>query len=82
MISILYKKRENTVVILHIYGDRDIFLLFYGKRDTLSTYCEMEISTSQLIFTHKNIPNNLWDNGIHTIKMGEKYCGNSSYLWR
>ena len=37
MISILYKMGEDIVVIIHIYCDRAIFLLFYDDKDTLST---------------------------------------------
>ena len=32
------KKRENTVVTLHIYGARAIFLLFNDDQDTESEY--------------------------------------------
>ena len=38
------------------------------------------MSTSQLIFMHENISNYLWDNDIHTLKVGEKDCGNYSNL--
>ena len=41
MISILYKMRENTVVILHIYGAKAIFLLFYDDQDTESKQWEI-----------------------------------------
>ena len=34
MISILYRMGKNIVVILHIYGDKAIFLLFYNNKDT------------------------------------------------
>ena len=30
------------------------------------------MSISKLIFTHKNIPKDLWNNDIHTLEMGEK----------
>ena len=46
-ISILYKMGEIVVVILHIYGARDIFLLFYDNKDTESE--------STNINTEKNI---------------------------
>ena len=69
------------MVIIHIYRDRAIFLLFYDDRDTLSTECEVEMSIFELIFTHKNIPKTLWDNDIHTLQNGRKNCDNSSYLW-
>ena len=67
MISILYKMGENVVLIPHIYGDRAISLLFYDDKYTLSTDSEIEMSTSQLTFTHKNIPKILWENDIHTL---------------
>ena len=41
MISIIQKKGEKYCGILHIYGDKDIFLLFYDDNDTLSTECEI-----------------------------------------
>ena len=59
------------MVILHIYGDRANFLLFYDEKNTLSTECEIEMSISQIICTHKNIPRNLWYNDIHTRQNGE-----------
>ena len=58
------------MVILYIDEDRAILLLFYDDKDTVSTQCEIEISISQLIFTHKNIPKNIWDNNIHTLQNG------------
>ena len=70
------------MVILHIYGAIAIFLLFYDDRDTLSTECEICMTIPQLIFTNKNISKDLWENDIHTIQHGEKYRGDSSYLWR
>ena len=42
----------------------------------------MEMRIYQVIFTHKNMPNTLWENDFHTLKTGEKYCDDSSYLWR
>ena len=47
--------RENIVVIIHIYGDKAIFLLFYDDQDTDSQYLERHKSVSQLIWTHINI---------------------------
>ena len=41
------------MVILHIYGARAIFLLFYDDQDTENELCKIQTSTSQLIFTHK-----------------------------
>ena len=58
------------MVILHIYEARAIFLLFYDDQDTESEYQGIEMSTSQLIFTHNNIPKALWDNDIHTLQNG------------
>ena len=69
------------MVVLHIYGDRAISLLFYDDKDTLSTYCEIEMSIYQLILTYKNIPKTIWDNDIHSLQNGIKYCDHSSYLW-
>ena len=69
------------MVILHIHGARAVFVLFYDDQDTEKDLCEIQISTSQLIFTNKNISKALWDNDIHTLKTGGKYCGKSSYLW-
>ena len=60
------------MVILHIYGARSSFLLFYDDQDTISTKCEIEMSISQLIFTHKTISKAIWDNDIHTLKRGRK----------
>ena len=60
------------MVMIHIYGARGIFLLFYDDQDTTSEYWEIEMSTSQLIFTHKNISKALWDNNMHTLKNGRK----------
>ena len=33
-IHTLFKMEENIVVILHIYGARSVFLLFYYDQDT------------------------------------------------
>ena len=49
---------------------RAVLLLFCDHQDTKSEYCEIEISTSQQIFTHKNIAEGLWDNDIHTLQDG------------
>ena len=53
-------REKDTVAIIHIYGARGIFLLFNDDQDTLSTYCEIEMSISQLIFTHKSTSKVLW----------------------
>ena len=60
------------MVILHIYGARGIFLLFYDDKDTLSTKCKIKMSISQLMFTHKNIKS-LYGTMISILyKTGEK----------
>ena len=43
---------QNIVVVLHIYGDRAIFLLFCDYQDTKSEWHKIEMSISQPIFTH------------------------------
>ena len=70
------------MAILHIYGARAVFLIFCVHQDTESDSCEIEMSTSQPIFTHKNISKALWENISILYKMGGKYCGSYSYLWR
>ena len=65
------------MAILHIYGARSIFLLFHDHQDTKYEACEIEMSISQPIYTHKNISKALKDND----KIGKHNCGNSSYLW-
>ena len=64
--------------IIHIYGARAIFLLFYDNQDTESESQETEIGIYGTILTQKNqslygitipIPHN----------MGEKYSGNCLY---
>ena len=72
MICILYKMSRNTVVNLHIYGARSIFLLFHDDQDTEFELCQIQMIKYQLISTHKNIPMALWENGIHTIQNGER----------
>ena len=72
---------RKIVIILHIYWAIAIFLLFYDDQDTLSTECEIYMTISQLIFTNKKYQR-LYVTMILTIyKMGERYCGNSSYLY-
>ena len=60
------------MVILHIYGDRPIFLLFYDDQDTETEEWEMQMSTSQLIFTHKNTPKAPWKTYNNTLQNGRK----------
>ena len=62
--------KRNFVLILHIYGARAIFLLFYYHLDTEYESCEIEMSIYQTIFRHDNIPKALWDNNIHTLQNG------------
>ena len=40
------------------------------------------MSTSELIFTHKNLSKSLCDNDIHILQSGRNRWGASSYLWR
>ena len=42
------------MAILHIYGPRAIFLLFYDNHDTESESWEIENDASGPIFTNKN----------------------------
>ena len=58
------------MAIIHIYGARAIFLLFCDNQDTESESCEIEMSISQPIFTHKKIPKNLWGKSIHNLLFG------------
>ena len=53
----LYYTRQdkNILVVLHIYEDSAIILLFFDHQDTESESCEIEMSISQPILTHKNI---------------------------
>ena len=55
-----------------MYGALDIFLLFCDHQDTEYEACEIYISISQPIFTHKNISEYIWINDIHTLRDGEK----------
>ena len=43
------------MVIIHIYGARAIFLLFFDNQDTRSESPDVENGVSGWIFTHKNI---------------------------
>ena len=61
------KGKKQIVVILHICGARAIFHQFNDDQDTLSTYREIKMSISKLIFTHKIISKSIFDNDIHTI---------------
>ena len=60
------------MAILHIYGARDTFHLFCDNQDTQSESCEIEMSISQPIFTHKKISKYIWYKDIHTMQDGRK----------
>ena len=60
--------RKDAVKNLHIYGAQDIFLLFYDDQNTLSSYYDIQMRISQLLFTNKYITKSLLQNYIHTIK--------------
>ena len=63
---------KNVVVILHIYGEIAIFLLFCDHQDTESESPSIKTEkTSKALWDKISIPHN----------MGEKYCGSYSYLW-
>ena len=71
MISILYKRGENIGVILHFYGARAIFLLFFDQQNIEYESREMEIGVARPILTHKK-SKSIWYNGIHNLQYGEK----------
>ena len=50
-------------------------LLFCEHQDTESESFEIEISISQPIFIQKKTEKALWENDIHNLQYGEKYCG-------
>ena len=56
------------VVILHIYGARSIFLIFYDHQDTESEQPEIEIGVAGPIFAQKKISKALYKNDIHTMQ--------------
>ena len=60
------------VVILHIYGDRQLFDCFFYHQETESESCEIKMCISQPLLTHKQISKALWEKNIHTIKYGWK----------
>ena len=69
------------MAILHIYGARAIFLLFCDHQYTESESREMEIGVSWTNI-HPEKYQRLYEKMIFILhKMGEKYCGNYSYLW-
>ena len=63
---------KNILIVLHIHGYRSIFLLFCDHQDTESELCEIEMSISQPILTHKNTSKALLDTNIQTIQDGRK----------
>ena len=71
---------KKNVPTLYIYGDRAISQLFCDHCDAESESCEIEMSISQPIFTHKNVSEDIWDNNILTLQDGGNYCVSSSYL--
>ena len=71
MISILRQWEKNTNTIIHIFGARAIFLLFYDNQDTESESRGIEIGVSGPIFTHK-ISKYLGDIDTNTPSDGSK----------
>ena len=59
-INILYNMGENVVAIIHIYGDRAIFLLFCYRQDTEYESQVMEIGIACPLFSHKKISKAVW----------------------
>ena len=62
--SLFFVLRFSTFVFL--------ILLFCDQQDTGSESCDIKIIIYQKMITHKNIPKDLLDNDIHTIKYGRK----------
>ena len=52
-ISTTHKMGEFIVIMVHIYGARAIFLLFFDNQDTKSESQKMEIGATGPIFTYK-----------------------------
>ena len=65
---------KTIVAIIHIYGARTIFLLFYDNQNTDSESRDIEVGVSGPIFTQK-ISKALWENNKHTTQDG------SEMLW-
>ena len=79
----LYSTRweKNVVAIIHIYGARSIFLLFYDNQATESESCEIEMIISQPIST-QTIYQRIYGTMMSIMyNMVEKYCDSYSYLW-
>ena len=63
------------MAIIHIYGARATFLLFYDNQGTESGPREIKIGVAGPIFTIKH--QSLYGTTIFILhKMGSKYCGN------
>ena len=58
------------MVIIHIYGVEPFFYYFMMTETPYIPSVKMEMRTSQVILTHKNIPKTLWDNYSHTLQNG------------
>ena len=56
----------------NIYGDRAILVPFWYRQENESYSCEVEMSISQPIFTHKKISKYLWDNNFNAPQYGIK----------
>ena len=63
------RKWEKTyVVIIHIYGSRDFFLIFCDNQDTEYDSQRNDFGIAGTILTHRITPKDLWDNGVHTLQ--------------
>ena len=69
------------MTVLHICGDRAIYLLFCDHQDTESEAREMEIGADEPILTEKIHPSIYGIKISIFYKIGENICVNSSYLW-
>ena len=58
---------------MHIYEARAILIIFCDHRDTKSKLCEIDMSISQPILSHKSISNVLWDKDICTLQYRRNY---------
>ena len=59
------------MAILHIYGDRGIFLPFYDNQDTESQSLEIGLVKLDQYSSRKTLKV-LWENNIHTQQDGRK----------
>ena len=62
---------EYIVVILHIYWDIAVFLLFCHHQDTELESLDIENGEYVTVVTQKNTPGDLWDNDIHNLQHGK-----------